>query len=158
MDPELRRYRAGQAALYLDRVRGMGRRVKSLALAIEELEAKAGGVKSPDPSREQVSSSPSRPDMADQVDGLIALRSDLEAKKGAYGREIAAVARAIDRMGDHTCAAILEMRYIGDASWAECADVLGYTKQGVMSLRERALCDFYEVMPECEIEPIPPAI
>lgn len=158
MDPELRRWRAEQAALYLDRVRGMGRRVKSLALAIDELETKAAGVRSVDLSRQAVSTSPSSADVADSIDGLVALRDELDAKRRAYEREIAAVSRAIDRMPDATCAALLEMRYVADRTWTECAEALSYTKQGVMSLRQRALCGFYDVMPECRIEQVPPAI
>lgn len=157
MDREYRRWRAGEAALYLDRVRGMGMRVKSLKYAIEDLMLAASGVKGIDYSRDAVASSPSSDAIPDAVADLQGLAAELEGKREAYRREIAAVCRAIQRMGSEQSAAIIEMHYVAGRTWRECAEVYHYTKQGMMTARQIALSEFYDVMPRTQVDEIPAA-
>ena len=57
MDVEWRRYRIGQAAGWLEKVRGMGARISALEAEIEDLRARAEGVGAIDYTRERVSRS-----------------------------------------------------------------------------------------------------
>ena len=144
MDREYRRWRAGEAARYLDRVRGMGMRVKSLKYAIEDLMLAASGVRGIDYSR-------------DAVADLQGLAAELEGKREAYRREIAAVARAIERMDDERLAAIIEMHYVSNRTWRQCAEAFHYSKDGMMAARQSALSAFYDVMPATQLVEIPAA-
>ena len=147
MDREMMRYRAGCSAEYLNGVRGMVVRMKSLTAAIAEQRAIAEGVKGIDYSRDMVKASPSDDHMPNSVQRLSDLVSQKERERDRYETEVAAACRAIDKMSRPECAAALEMHYIAGASWNDCAEELGYTKDGMMSLRNRALLDFYDLIP-----------
>lgn len=141
------RWHAHQAALYLDHVRGMGVQIVTLTLAIAALEAKADGLKGLDYSKDQVSMSVSDDAMLNNVSELIRQKQERERKRMLYETELAAVSRAFDRMPNSTYAAILDGHYIGEASWQDLADKIGYTKRGMMKVRQRALAMFYDCMP-----------
>lgn len=147
MDKDKQRWHAHQAALYLDHVKGMGAMIKALSWSIEELEAKAEGVGAMDYSKDQVQTSPTDEAMPNNVDKLIQQKQIRERKKELYEDELAAVTRAFERMPNITYAAMLEMHYVGGASWMDIADELGYSKAGVMKNRQKALAMFYDVMP-----------
>ena len=147
MDTDTMRWHAHQAALYLDHVRGMGVQIVTLTLAIEALEAKADGLKGLDYSKDQVSTSASDDAMPNNVSELIRQKQERERKRELYETELAAVSRAFDRMPNRTYAAILDGHYIGESSWKDLADKIGYTKRGMMKVRQRALAEFYDYMP-----------
>ena len=151
MDKDKQRWHAHQAALYLDRVKGMGDRVKSLRWSISELESKAQGVKSIDYSKDMVQSSPNGDATPNNVGKLMELKAERERKRDLYQAEIEAVMRALDRMENETYSALLEMHYIGGATWQEVADELHYSKRGVLKVRQKALSAFYDVMPPSQM-------
>ena len=158
LDAEFRRYRANVAAKYLERVRGMGMRVKSIKYAIEDLRLSASGVSGLDYSKGNVATSPSADAIPNALDTIDSLISELACKREAYENELAIVIRAINRMENQRSAAIIEMHYISNKTWRECAEVFHYSKRWMMNARQIALSEFYEVMPPIEIEEIPTAI
>lgn len=158
MDQETKRWHAEQAALYLERVKGMAAMVKALNYSIRELEAVADGVKAMDYSRDIVQVSPTDDTMPNNVCKLIALKAEREERRAEYERELEAVTMSLARMKDRTRAAILEMHYIGGATWRECGEVYSYTKRGMMHVRQSALSDFFDVMPPSQLFKVPPAI
>ena len=109
MDSGNERWHADQAALYLDRVRGMYAKVHSLQLTIQELEAKAEGVGAIRYDKDKVQTSPADDALSGSVSDLIELKAERERKLELYEREIAAVFRALDRMENLTYSAALEL-------------------------------------------------
>ena len=147
MDSDKMRWHAHQAALYLDHVKGMSDRIRSLDWTIADLEAKARGVKSFDYSKDLVKTSPNGDAIPNNVAKLIKIKEDRERKRELYEAEIDAVSRALDRMPNQTYGAMLELHYIGGATWQETADELNYSKHGIMKARQKALAMFYDYMP-----------
>lgn len=152
------KWRASQSAEYLETVRSKAIRIKSLVIAIVEQRALAEGLSGIDYSKDKVKTSPTDAHMSNAVCKLYELIDDKQATVDAYQADIQAAYRAIDKMPSAECAAALEMHYIGGASWTHCGEVLGYTKQGMMRLRTRALSEFYEYIPAIKQVPIPEAI
>lgn len=147
MDADKMRWHAHQAALYLDHVKGMGDKLKALNWSISDLEAKAEGVKAIDYSKDRVQSSPSGEAMTANVAKLMKLKEDREHVRDLYEEEIGAVIRSLDRMPNLTYSAILEMHYVGGATWQDVGDELRYSKASVMKKRQKALAMFYDYMP-----------
>lgn len=158
MDEEYKRYRAEQSAEHLDHVRGIALRVISLKHSIEEQRAIAEGVTGIDYAKDMVSTSPTDNHMPHSVQRLQDLIAEKEALCHDYEIEIRATYSAIDKMKAPECAAALEMHYLGGKSWTRCAAELGYTKQGMMDLRRRALCDFFDFIPGPKHVEIPSAV
>ena len=150
MDSGNARWHAEQAALYLDRVRGLSVKVKSLTMTIQELEAKAEGVGAMRYDKDNVKTSPTDDTMPNNVSRLIELKAERERKLELYQKEIDAVFRALDRMENLTYSAALEMHYVNGVSWKDVRHKLGYSKPHMMTIRQKALTDFYEVMPPSE--------
>ena len=149
---ELKRWRAEQAARYLEDVRGKALRVKSLTLAIAEQRGIAEGLRGMDYSRDIVKTSPTDAALPNAVHRLQELIAEKEAVRADYAADIACAYRAIDSIEKAEHAAALEMHYLGGESWSKCAAELGYTKSGMMDLRPRALIDFYDCMPRTKID------
>lgn len=158
MDKEFVRYRANVAAEYLDRVRGLGKRIKSLSFAINNLRLTASGVTGIDYSEDKIKTTPNDDRIPNTLTKMDELIEELTVKRGIYEKEIDAVIRAFNRMENQKSAAIIEMHYVADRTWRECAEELHYTKDGMMDARQNALSDFYDVMPQTQIEEIPEAI
>lgn len=158
MDQEFIDYRIAQATAYLERVRKMAVRLISLTANIEEQKAIASGLTGIDYSRDIVATSPTDDKMPNCVYKIFQLVEDLEALHDEYDSRIRMALSAIARMESSECAASLEMHYIAGKEWSQVASALGYTKPGMMSLRKRALNEFYDVMPLTQRDPIPEAI
>ena len=158
MDQEFIDYRIAQASAYLEKVRKMAVRLISLTANIEEQKAIASGLTGIDYSRDIVCTSPTDDKMPHSVWKIIQLIEDLQALHDEYDSRIRMALRAIERMESSECAASLEMHYIAGKEWSAVASALGYTKPGMMSLRKRALNEFYDVMPLTQRDPIPEAI
>ncbi|PWM24869.1 MAG: hypothetical protein DBX48_07585 [Limosilactobacillus fermentum] len=149
---ELRRWRAEQAARYLEDVRGKMLRVKSLTRAIDEQRGIAEGLQGIDYSRDLVKTSPTDATLPNAVCKLQQLLAEKEAVRSEYAQDIDCAYRAIDRMEKAEHAAALEMHYLGGESWGRCASELGYTKSGMMDLRIRALVEFFDCMPKTKVD------
>lgn len=158
MDQEFIDYRIEQATAYLEKVRKMAVRLISLNANIEEQKAIASGLTGIDYSRDIVSTSPTDDKMPNCVWKILQLVDDLEALHDEYDSRIRMALSAIERMKSSECAAAIEMHYIAGKDWASVAAALGYTKPGMMTLRKRALNEFYDVMPLTQRDPIPEAI
>lgn len=158
MDQEFVDYRIEQATAYLEKVRKMAVRLISLTANIEEQKAIASGLTGIDYSRDIVKTSPTDDKMPNCVTKILQLVDDLQALHDEYDNRIRMALAAIARMKSSECAASLEMHYIAGKDWAAVASALGYTKPGMMSLRKRALNEFYDVMPQTQRDPIPEAI
>ena len=150
MNADEQRWHAHQAALYLDHVKGMSDRIKGLNWSIEELEAVAGGIKAIDYSKDSVQVSATDGAMTENIAKLIELKEDRERKRRVYEAELEAVTRALDRMRNQSYAALLDMHYIGGATWQEVADELHYSKRGILKVRQKALAMFYDHMPQAQ--------
>lgn len=114
---ELRRWRAEQAARYLEDVRGKMLRVKSLTRAIDEQRGIAEGLQGIDYSRDLVKTSPTDATLPNAVCKLQQLLAEKEAVRSEYAQDIDCAYRAIDRMEKAEHAAALEMHYLGGESW-----------------------------------------
>lgn len=158
IDEEIMRYRADVAERYLERARGMGMRVQSLGCAIEERYRSAAGVCAVDYARMPVGSAAGGDRIPDAVAAIDALTRELREQRDACEREVSAVVRALGRMEDASLAALLEMHYIANRPWAQCAKAFHYSRRSITSMRTRALSAFYDVMPAREVEEIPSAI
>lgn len=52
----------------------------------------------------------------------------------------------------------LRLRYFCDWKWEHICMEMSYSWDGMMSLRRRALANYWEVMPACERDPMEPAL
>lgn len=158
MDQEFVDYRIEQATAYLEKVRKMAVRLISLTANIEEQKAIASGLTGIDYSRDIVKTSPTDDKMPNCVTKILRLSMTFRRCMTNTTAESGWRLAAIGRMKSSECSRSLEMHYIAGKDWAAVASVLGYTKPGMMSLRKRALNEFYDVMPQTQCDQIPEAI
>ena len=158
MDAEWRRYRIGQAAGWLEKVRGMGARVSALEAEIEDLRARAEGLGAVDYTRERVSRSARSDATAEAAQRLF---DALERHADELTTWLEARMRArscLDGLRDEEGRAVLVRHYFVGETWREVAGAMGLAESSVYRLRDDALCDLYDLMPYSERDPRPPAV
>lgn len=158
MGGELARYRAGQAHAYLERIRQSGEDCAGLRMLVDDARYRASGLTGIDCSEPAVSSSPTADAIPDGVDGIISLVRGYAASLAAYERKRDEARKALRLMPSQTDAKVLMLRYLLGLPWEHVCVEMGYTYDGVMKARRRALADFYGVMPHSERDPVPPAV
>lgn len=158
MDEEYERYRMEQAHAYLERIRKMGEDCAGLRAQIDDAYYRAEGVRGIDYSKDMVSSSIYVDVIPDAVARLQEQIRDYVVALAAYEDERHEASGSLMRMGDQTEARVLRYRYLLGREWKDIWSEMGYSKQGMMKLRARALSDYWEVMPRVERDTIPRAI
>lgn len=148
MNPELKRYRIEQSVIYFKRIRGMRKRMISLEAALERLAADMTSLRAIDYSCEKVSMTQRQRDLSRVIDRVDEALSEYSASKLLLLGEIEGAKRALDAMPDQSLAALLELYYLADVSWAECEKKFGYTKSGILYRRDQALLQFYDYIPQ----------
>lgn len=141
-------WRVEQAHAYLERVRRMGADCAGLRRLVEDARANLGAVRGLDYSRGGGGSKTAGDDAI--VNEIAAVQESVQAyvtRLAEYEDERHRAAMAVDRMPDPTEARVLRLRYLLGWKWENICVEVGYSYDGIMKLRRRALVSFYEVMP-----------
>lgn len=156
---EWQRYRISQASSWLERVRKLvGYRDSLEASAAAQLEA-ADNLRGMDYSAVHVQTSPT----ADAIPNAIIRHEEAADAFRAIADDAAArmvqAARALAQMTDPNEARALHLYYV-DAldGWERVCVEMGYSYDGMMKLRRRALLHAFDVMPHIERDALPPAL
>jgi len=141
-------WRVEQAHAYLERVRRMGADCAGLRRLVEDARANLGAVRGLDYSRGGGGSQTAGDDAI--VNEIAAVQESVQAyvtKLAEYEDERHRAAMTVDRMPDPTEARVIRLRYLLGWKWENICVEVGYSYDGIMKLRRRALVSFYEVMP-----------
>ncbi len=158
MDDEFRQYRIDQAHEYLERIRKMGEDCAALQQEVDDARDRASGVTGIDYARDRVSTTPNDDGMVNAVESIRHAIRDYAVKLSELLDERKAASDAMNQMNDYTEARALRLRYICNWKWEKVCTEMSYSWDGMMSLRRRALCSYWEVMPISERDPMPRAI
>lgn len=158
MNDEWERYRRGQAAKWLEHVYRMGLRVETMQREIDAEREAASGLKAicydgmPKPS---ASTGDALPNAVIRIQERIA---EYMEEMAAYTDERGRAHEALSGMPDPMEHRALTYHYLLGLSWEECCVRMNYTYDGMMSLRKRALCSAYDVMPHEMRDPMERAV
>lgn len=147
MDEEYLQYRIDQAHAYLERIRKMGEDCAGLQKLVDDARERADGLRGIDYSAARVQVSPSDDAMPNAVDAVKSRIADYVTALAAYEDERHTANKALMRMEDSVEAKALRLRYLCGWKWERVCMETNYSWDGMMSLRRRALSDFWEVMP-----------
>lgn len=147
MDEEARRYRVDEAHAYLERVRRMGADCEGMRQQVEDAKGRlyeVGGI--------DYAMQPGSPNAnLDAIPNMVAAVQDAVAsyveQLASYEDERRLASMAVDRLADPTEARVLRLRYLLGWKWERICCEMSYSWQGMMSLRQRALCSYYDVLP-----------
>lgn len=140
-------WKVERAGSYLESIRRLGEDVaaqQALADAQREL---ADGVRGIDYSALRVSTSPSGSQVEDALERIQSAVAEYCTLAAEYTDMRMEANRALCLMGDFTEARALRCRYLLGWDWERICVEMRYTYDGMMKLRRRALCSFYDVMP-----------
>lgn len=141
-------WRVEQAHAYLERVRRMGADCAGLRRLVEDARANLGAVRGLDYSRGGGGTQTAGDDAI--VNEIAAVQESVQAyvtRLAEYEDERHRAAMTVDRMPDPTEARVIRLRYLLGWKWENICVEVGYSYNGIMKLRRRALVSFYEVMP-----------
>lgn len=141
-------WRVEQAHAYLERVRRMGADCAGLRRLVEDARANLGAVRGLDYSRGGGGSQTAGDDAI--VNEIAAVQESVQTyvtRLAEYEDERHRAAMTVDRMPDPTEARVIRLRYLLGWKWENICVEVGYSYNGIMKLRRRALMSFYEVMP-----------
>lgn len=158
MSEEYDRYKRTQAARWLEHVRRLGGKCRALQREVEEQRALASGVKGLDYSAPLVRSSASADGMPDAVARLFGVIDEYCSELAGYVDEQRAAHSALDAMADELGAEALKRHYLNRQTWEECCVEMGYSWDGMMSLRKRAVLELYDHMPPEWRDPVHKAV
>lgn len=147
MTEEWERYRREQAAKWLEHVRKLGERAETLRMEIDAERDAASGLQAVRydgmPHAKGVASD-AVPDAVSRIQERVA---DYVAELSRYESERFEAHAALAEMSDEAGHRALTMHYLLGRSWEQCCVEMGYTYDGMMSVRKRALCEAYGLMP-----------
>lgn len=155
MDDEMRAYRIDQAHAYLERIRKLGDDCAALQQEVDDARERASGLTGIDYARDRVSTSANDDGMVNAVVSIRQAINDYTVKLSEFLDERKQASDALNRMDDYTEAKALRLRYICCMDWESVCVQMHYTYDGMMKLRRRALCSYWEVMPMAERDRIP---
>lgn len=141
-------WRVEQAHAYLERVRRMGADCAGLRRLVEDARANLGAVRGLDYSRGGGGAQTAGDDAI--VNEIAAVQESVQTyvtRLAEYEDERHRAAMTVDRMPDPTEARVIRLRYLLGWKWENICVEVGYSYDGIMKLRRRALVSFYEVMP-----------
>lgn len=150
---ELDDYKRDVARVYLERVRNSYFKAESMRERIEDFKQRMYQVRGIDYSA--INSRGCADDGSgrlaagiDAVDMMTARFEDMLGEWDALVREAAAAAAMLERSDES--ALVMDYYTMPLGNWSDVAMRLGCSYSNVMSIRSRALLDYYEVMPERE--------
>ena len=147
MSDEYDRYKRAQAARWLEHVRRLGGKCRALQREVEEQRALASGLKGIDYSAPVVRSSASADGTPEAVIRLLGVIEDYCTELAGYVAEQKAAHDALNAMSDELGAEALKRHYLCGQSWESCCVEMGYSWDGMMSLRKRAVLELYDHIP-----------
>lgn len=157
LDDEYERYRADAAASYMEHVRSLGLRMRSLQ---EEIERERSLML---PQGLEYSPQPGNPNAyGDAIpDGLSRLQAMVEAycaELAGYVAERQEAHEAVSRIARPERREALRGHYLAGKTWERVCVDMGYSYDGMMKLRRGALCELYDLMPHRWRDPLHRAI
>lgn len=155
MDEELVKYRSEQAHAYLERIRRMGDDCAALQAEVDDARERASGLTGIDYTRDQVDTTATDDAMVNAVESIKHAVRDYALKLAEYVEERKRASDAMMGMDDFTEARALRLRYLLGHKWELVCTEMDYSWDGMMKLRRRALCSYWEVMPHTERDPRP---
>ena len=157
MTEEYERYKASMAAQWLEHVAKVGRRLRALEDEIAAQRANAEGVQAVcyDAMPRASSDGQALPNAVIRLQELIADYLTEQAEYVEVQRDAHERLRSLD---DPACSECLTRHYLLGATWEQCCVKMGYTWDGMMSLRRRALANAYDAMPTEWRDPMHPAV
>lgn len=157
MTEEYERYKAAQAARWLEDIAQAYTRCETLRAAIEFERSIAEGVQAVnyDGMPRARSSGDAMPNAVIRLQDACA---EFDAELAAFVDMQTDAHERLSRMPDAACAGCLERHYLLGHGWERVCVDMGYAWQGMMSLRKRALAMAYDVMPTERRDPMQPAI
>lgn len=159
MTGEWEQYRIDQAAAWLSRVRRVAGYADYMESSADRQLELADNLRGIDYSAVRVSTSPTADAIPDAVARHMELAEDFAAIASAARELQSAAAHALSRLPDPTEAECLQRYYVDRAkTWEHVCVAMGYTYDGLMKLRRRALLHAYDAMPHSERDPIHPAL
>lgn len=151
-NPEVRRI---CATAYLDHVRSLRMRIDALQ---EEIDPLRGMVGTAMDYRERVSGSPNPKAFEDAVIRLQGLIADYCTEMAEFVDEQRVAHDVMQRLSRPEYGRALTAHYLTGKTWERCCVDMGYTWDGMMSLRRKAVQEVYDLMPEeWRRQPIPNA-
>lgn len=151
-DHEVRRICATD---YLEHVRSLKTRIDALR---EEIDLNSDMLGTTTRYREKVSKSGNPKSFEDAVIHLQELIADFLTEMAGYVEEQRIAHDVMRRLSRPEYARALTAYYLSGKTWEMCCVDMGYTWQGMMSLRKKAVQEVYDFMPETwRREPIPNA-
>lgn len=158
MTDEWERYRRAQAARWLEHIRRLGARVETLRREIDAERDAASGLKAiqyDGMPKAATSTGDALPNAVIRIQERIAAFVEEMAR---YTDERGRAHDALSGMSDPLEHRALTYHYLLGYSWEECCVKMHYTYDGMMSLRKRALCSAYDVMPHEFRDPMERAV
>ena len=143
-DQEVRRI---CATAYLYHIRSLKTHIDSLQERIEPLREAIGNTMD---YRERVSASPNPKAFEDAVIRLQELIADYCTEIAEFAEEQHVAYGVTRRMSRPEYRMAIEMHYIDGKPWNAVCRAMGYTKDGMMKLRRKAVDEVYDLMPESE--------
>ena len=143
-DQEVRRI---CATAYLDHIRSLKTHIDSLQERIEPLREAIGNTMD---YRERVSASPNPKAFEDAVIRLQELIADYCTEIAEFAEEQHVAYGVTRRLSRPEYRMAIEMHYIDGKPWNAVCRAMGYTKDGMMKLRRKAVDEVYDLMPESE--------
>lgn len=141
-------YCVSKAEEYLTKVRGLYFRQRSATESLMSNMAIRDNLKAIDYSVTRVTGGAIEDDrLVEIIERIDSLISQCRAALSDYSTEVIRTTRILGRMSSQLYASILESYYINGYTWAQTADLLGYSEPGIYNLRRFALQNFYDAMP-----------
>lgn len=157
MTEEYEQYRRAQAARWLEHVMSLGSRVRALRAEIEEQRSVASGLKAivyDGMPRQACAYGDAIPDAVIRIQELI---RDYCSELDGYVDEQRAAHEVLAKLTDRAAAEALTKHYLLGKRWELCCVEMGYSYDGMKSLRRRGLLEAYAHMPLEWRDPMHPA-
>ena len=158
MTDEWERYRRERAAAYLEHISGLARRVKTLELEMDELRESASGLKAIRYDGMPKGHNVSDDAMANVVSRIDDAIADYCTEMVNYLDERREAHRVLARLPRPEETEALTRHYLKGQEWLTVCIEMGYSWDGMKSIRYRALSKLYDVMPPEWRDPIEQAI
>lgn len=156
-ETEYERYKYDQARAYLEHVRALSCRTSALRAEVEAQRELADGVRAM--RYGDGGGGGAEPDrMADTVARLQELIAGYCVELSAYVSEQQAAHERVKLMERPEHAQAITSHYLLGRTWERVCVDMGYTWDGMMSMRKRAVTAFYDVMPVEWRDPRHPAL
>ena len=142
---------------YLEEVRDLAVKHRANDAYIRSLYEDAQGIGGIDYSRDLVSSSKTPDKLPNSVMNLIDMKRQAETDAAEYFERKRDARQRLDEM-DGTFGRLLLLRYVTVLPWVRVAEALNYREDYCRSMRNDALCEFYDHLPNVYKIPEHPAI